>query len=164
MHPDERRQLARAIEGLEFVTNCTICHAHAENPVCGICSDSARSDSSLCVVAESRDISTIEATNVFRGKYFVLGGTLNPIAGQTPERLRIDILTHRVEAHPDIQEIILAFSPDVHGETTILYLAKRMKSLGKRVTRLARGLPMGADIEYADEVTLSDALSGRREA
>ncbi len=164
MRPEERRSFARAIEGLENVQTCSRCFAYAEEPVCHICLDSSRSDGALCVIAESRDIATIEATNAFAGRYFVLGGTLSPIEGRTPETLQIDKLLSRVEANPEIQEVILAFSPDVHGETTIMYLARRVKQLGRRSTRLARGLPMGADIEYADEVTLGDAFTGRRDA
>ncbi len=164
MHPEERLQLARALQNLDGVETCNTCYAYAEDPTCSICRDEKRSESTLCVVSESRDIATIEATNAFNGRYFVLGGTLSPIEGRTPEALNVDKLIARVEANPDIQEIILAFSPDVHGETTIMYLARRVKQLGRSATRLARGLPMGADIEYADEVTLGDALTGRREA
>lgn len=159
----ERDGIASAIAGLKNVTTCRICHAHAERDVCDICCDSHRDGAILCVVAESRDIATIEATQVYRGKYFVLGGVVNPIDGHTPDTLNVASLITRLVDEPHVAEIILAFSPDVHGETTILYLSKQIHNLNRRVTRLARGLPMGADIEYADEVTLGSALTGRSE-
>lgn len=155
--------LAAHIAGLKNVATCQQCFAYAEKPVCEICTDGHRDPTALCVVAESRDISTIEATHAYRGKYFVLGGVLNPIDGHTPDTLNIHELVGRLTLHPEIAEVILAFSPDVHGETTILYLGKQLQALGRRTTRLARGLPMGADIEYADEVTLASALTGRSE-
>lgn len=155
--------IASAIAGLKNVMTCDMCHAHAERSVCDICSDASRDDNVLCVIAESRDIATIEATQTYRGKYFVLGGVLNPIEGQTPETLNVAALMTRIQFAPQIAEVILAFSPDVHGETTILFLTKHLHALGRRTTRLARGLPMGADIEYADEVTLASAMTGRSE-
>ncbi|MFA6131098.1 MAG: recombination mediator RecR [Patescibacteria group bacterium] len=159
----DRLLLAQSIQELQNIKRCQTCFAFSETPTCEICADSQRDPSILCVVAESRDISTIEATGAYHGRYFVLGGRLNPIEGQTPEKLHVRDLLSRLEAHPEIHEIILAFSPDVHGETTILFLSRQMKNIGRKATRLARGLPMGADIEYADEVTLGDALTGRRE-
>ena len=117
----------------------------------------------LCVIAEPRDIATIELTGTYHGRYFVLGGLLNPVEGVTPDVLRVRELMDRVETEPQIQEIILAFSPNVHGETTMLYLAKQIQKIGRRATKLARGLPLGADLEYADEVTLGEAMTGRRE-
>lgn len=159
----ELDSIAAAITGLKNVMTCEVCHAHAERPVCDICSDPQRDDNLLCVISESRDISTIEATQAYRGKYFVLGGVLNPIDGHTPDTLNVASLLTRLVDQPQIAEVILAFSPDVHGETTILYLSKNIHALDRRTTRLARGLPMGADIEYADEVTLASALTGRSE-
>lgn len=155
--------VAASIAGLKFVQECRVCYAFSEREICEICSDPGRAADALCVVAESRDISTIEATAMFRAKYFVLGGTLNPIDGRTPDTLNVQALLDRLVKEPAIKEVILAFSPDVHGETTILYLSKYLHTLGRRVTRLARGLPIGADIEYADEVTLASALAGRSE-
>lgn len=160
----EREGVARAIAGLKHITVCGRCFAYAEKPICDICDDPKRVNRQLCIVAESRDIATMEATNAYLGKYFVLGGVLNPIEGGVPERLRIANLTDRLLAQPEIEEIILAFSPDVHGETTMMYLTRKFKQDGRRITRLARGLPIGADIEYADEVTLGDAFLGRRDA
>ena len=159
----ELQNLGRAIADLQNIQVCSRCFVYSETPQCEICTDEKRNDTQLCVVAESRDISTIESTNTFGGRYFVLGGRLNPIEGDTPDTLNIDWLVKRLEASPDLQEVILAFSPDVHGETTIMYLARRIKTLGRKTTRLARGLPIGADIEYTDEVTLGDALLGRRD-
>lgn len=164
MNKHDLARIGQAIINLSNVQVCRECFAYSETPVCGICSDEKRSQNVLCVVSESRDIATIEATDAFRGRYFVLGGRLNPIEGMTPEELNVDRLIQKIEANPDIKEVILAFSPDVHGETTIMYLSRRIKQLDRKATRLARGLPIGADIEYTDEVTLGDALLGRREA
>ena len=100
---------------------------------------------------------------MYDGRYHVLGGTLNPIEGVTPEVLNVKSLLDRLKSSNEIKEVILAFSPDVQGETTILYLTKHIKPLNKKVTRLARGLPLGADLEFADEITLGDAITGRRE-
>lgn len=142
---------------------CERCFTYSTKERCHICSDPKRHDHTICVVAEPRDIATIEATGVFSGYYHVVGGTLNPIDGITPEVLNIKPLLDRIETDLNIKEVILAFSPDVAGETTILYLTKHIKPLDKKVTRLARGLPLGADLEFADEITLGDAISGRRE-
>ncbi len=155
--------LARSMEALKFVNTCERCFTYAEATICDICRDTKRDQTTLCVVAEARDIATIEATGIYGGVYFVLGGVLNPVDGYTPDRLNVKQLQDRLGKDKNIDEIILAFSPDVHGETTILYLSRMLKQLGKKTTRLARGLPMGADIEYADEVTLASALSGRSE-
>jgi recombination protein RecR len=156
-------QFAKAITELANIQTCESCFAFSEGSECEICQSSQRNASQLCIVAESRDIATMEATAAFNGKYFVLGGTLNPVDGRTPENLNVQRLIKRMESSGELKEIILAFSPDVHGETTIMYLSRMLKPLGKKVTRLARGLPMGADIEYADEVTLLSALQGRSE-
>lgn len=164
MSPHELSMIASSINNLQNVETCSTCYAYSESSTCGVCSDQKRATDILCVVAESRDIATIEATDAFHGKYLVLGGRLNPIDGATPDTLRVEELIKRVEGDPKIKEVILAFSPDVHGETTIMYLARRLKKLDRKATKLARGLPMGADIEYTDEVTLGDALLGRREA
>jgi recombination protein RecR len=118
----------------------------------------------ICVVEEPRDISTIETTDAYRGHYHVLGGTLNPIEGITPEVLRVRELVGRLRADDSIREVILALSPTIQGEATMMYLSKLLAPLGRRVTRLARGLPIGASLEYADEITLGDAMKGRRDA
>ncbi|OGL66389.1 recombination protein RecR [Candidatus Uhrbacteria bacterium RIFCSPHIGHO2_01_FULL_63_20] len=148
----------------ERVKVCGKCFCYGEADTCDICSDGRRDKTVVCVVEESRDIATIESTGAYRGLYLVLGGILNPIEGVMPETLRIADLEQRVASDTGINEIILALSPTVAGETTMMYLGKRLSPLGRRVTRLARGLPMGASLEYADEVTLGDALKGRRDA
>ncbi len=145
------------------ITVCTLCKTYSESALCEICRDSRRSTEAICVVAEPRDISTIEATGVYHGRYFVLGGSLNPVEGVTPDVLNIRELMERLEAEPVLQEVILAFSPNVHGETTMLYMSKLIKRLNRKTTRLARGLPLGADLEFADEITLGESMSGRRE-
>jgi recombination protein RecR len=157
-------QLSRSIADLATIAQCETCLTYAESTRCDICADGSRDASKLCVVAEARDIATLEATGVYKGKYFVLGGTLNPIDGRTPETLHVKALQDRMTKDSAITECILAFSPDVHGETTIMYLTRMLKPFHVTTTRLARGLPMGADIEYADEVTLASALSGRSSA
>lgn len=164
LSPHERTRFAQALEGLKNIRTCSQCLKLSETSPCAICSDEKRSKQLLCVVADSRDVSTIDATNVFNGHYFVLGGTLNPIEGHTPDTLNMVQLMQRIEREPELTEVILGFSPDVHGETTIMYLSRQLKRFDYiKTSRLARGLPIGADIEYADEVTLGDALLGRRE-
>jgi len=161
---EELLQTSNLIKELgEKVRLCPSCFSYTQGDTCDICRDLRRNSSLLCVVETSRDISTIEATGAYQGKYFVLGGVLNPIEGMTPEILRVQPLFKRLREDTAIQEIILAFSPDVHGETTMMYLTKQLISFNKRVTRLARGLPAGASLEFADEITLGDALKGRKE-
>jgi recombination protein RecR len=155
--------MVRALQGLDRVRRCEQCFTYTEQSPCEICADPSRTKNTLCVVAEARDIATMEATGMYRSHYFVLGGVLNPVDGMTPDKLNVRQLGERLKADTAINEVILAFSPDVHGETTILYLSRLLKPLNKKITRLARGLPMGADIEYADEVTLGAALQGRSE-
>lgn len=159
---EERSQFAQAILNLRLVKFCTRCYTHSEQELCEICSNKERDQSILCVVAHPRDVATIESTGIYKGLYLVLGGAINPLEGQTPETLHVRELLARAQ-ESEVREIILAFSSDVNGETTMLYLSHHLKSVNKKITRLARGLPMGADIEYADEVTLGDALAGRRE-
>ncbi len=158
-------QLSRSLAALtEKIQTCTRCYTYGESELCEICADARRDASILCVVEEPRDISTVESTGVYKGRYFVLGGVLNPIEGMTPDALRIHELAERLQNDAGVAEIILALSPTVQGESTMMYLSKRLAPLGRKVTRLARGLPIGATIEYADEVTLGDALKGRRDA
>jgi len=161
---EELLQTSNLIKELgEKVRLCPSCFSYTQGDICEISRDSRRNSSLLCIVETSRDISTIEATGAYQGKYFVLGGVLNPIEGMTPEVLRVQPLFKRLREDPSIQEIILAFSPDVHGETTMMYLTKQLLAFNKKVTRLARGLPAGASLEFADEITLGDALNGRKE-
>ncbi|MFH1404621.1 MAG: recombination mediator RecR [Patescibacteria group bacterium] len=151
---------------IDLTTNikvCNTCYTYSEHDICEICCDQRRDRSIVCVVEESRDISTIESTDLYKGHYHVLGGILNPIEGMTTDTLRINELIKKIKLDNQIKEIILAFSPDIHGETTIMYLTKTIKPLNVKITRLARGLPIGASLEYADEITLGDALKGRHE-
>jgi len=161
---EELLQTSNLIKELgEKVRLCPSCFSYTQGELCDICQDLRRDASLLCVVETSRDISTLEATGAYHGKYFVLGGVLNPIEGLTPEVLRVQPLFQKLRKNEKIEEIILAFSPDVHGETTMMYLTKQLINFDKRITRLARGLPAGASLEFADEITLGDALKGRKE-
>jgi recombination protein RecR len=144
------------------VLNCTSCFRFTDQNPCSICTDSRRDKNLLCVVAESQNIPVLEKTNAFHGLYHVLGGVVSPLSGITPDKLKIKELEARLKAN-GVKEVILALNPDLDGETTALYLAKIIKPLNIEVTRLARGLPVGADLEYADEVTLENAITGRRE-
>ena len=141
---------------------CKICGNVAEAEECRICRDPRRSIESICVVEEPKDVVAIERTNEFRGRYHVLGGAISPIEGVGPDDLRIRELLARL-ADGAVTEVILATDPNTEGEATATYLARVLSPLGLRVTRLASGLPVGGDLEYADEVTLGRALSGRRE-
>ncbi len=155
--------LAQAIKALrDKVVVCNTCHAFAEYNPCAICRSSSRDKTMLCVVAESPQVQILEKTREYNGLYFVLGGVLNPVEGITPDRLNIRLLVERLKKNqPKIKEVILALNPDVEGESTGLYLKKILQPHVAKVSRLARGLPVGADLEYADEVTLADALKGR---
>ncbi|WP_124039943.1 recombination mediator RecR [Neoactinobaculum massilliense] len=144
----------------ETVRFCRICGNVTENEVCAICSDARRSDTVICVVEEAKDIVAIERTHEFRGKYHVLGGAINPIGGVGPDDLRIRELLQRLQDGA-VKEVILATDPNIEGEATAAYLIRLLVPIGVRVSRLASGLPVGGDLEYADEVTLSRAFEGR---
>jgi recombination protein RecR len=159
---DEAAALAGAIaEVKERVRFCTECGNLTEEDVCAICSDARRDRAVVCVVEQPADLISLERTHEFRGLYHVLGGALSPIDGVEPEHLRIGELMQRVERN-GIEEVVLATNPNMTGEATAAYLADRLRGR-VRVTRLASGLPVGGDLEYADEVTLGRALAGRRE-
>lgn len=164
---EEVEKFAAALGAVKSsLATCSICQNFSEKNPCPICSNVKRDHSVICVVAEHQDLPVIENTGEHQGTYHVLGGVLDPLHGITPEQLKIKELVTRIKnSNGKIKEIILALNPDLEGETTILYLTKLIKSFGKpiKITRLARGLPMGSDIEYADEVTVSDALRGRKE-
>jgi recombination protein RecR len=163
MEKADALRLARAItEAKDRVTFCRRCFNLAEGDECGICADPRREDGVLCVVEEPRDVVAVEKTEQYRGRYHVLQGALSPIDGVGPEQLRIRELLERARAEA-IDEIILCTNPNIEGETTALYLAKLLKDTGITVTRIASGLPVGGDLEYADEMTLGRALEGRRE-
>ena len=145
----------------ERVKFCTTCGNVSEEDECRICRDPRREGSSICVVEESKDVIAIERTREFRGKYHVLGGAISPIDGIGPDQLRIRELMARL-SDPEIVEVILATDPNLEGEATATYLARMIKPLDIKVSRLASGLPVGGDLEYADEVTLGRAFEGRR--
>lgn len=156
-------RLAQAITDVKrSIHFCPRCFNFAEKELCDICSDSARDSSALCVVEEPRDVVAIDRTGEFHGYYHVLQGAISPIDGIGPEQLRIRELLGRLE-DGTVTEVVLATNPNVEGETTALYMARLIKPLGIRVTRIASGLPVGGDLEYADEVTLGRALEARRE-
>ncbi len=156
-------RLAEAIvEVKETVHFCSRCFNYAEDDLCEICQSSKRDAGAICVVSEPRDIPPIERTGAFSGVYHVLGGELSPIDGVGPEDLHIAELLKRL-GDPSVHEVILATNPNVEGETTASYLARLIKPLGVKVSRLASGLPVGGDLEFADEVTLGRAIEARRE-
>ncbi len=160
---EEAAALAEAILALRDKTRtCVRCFNLAEEELCPICQDLRRDRVLLCVVEEVNDLLAIEKTREFRGAYHVLGGSLSPLDGRGPEQIRAKELLARVE-DGEVREVILATNPNVEGEATALYLLRLLKSFPVKVTRLARGLPMGGDLEYADEATLARALEGRRE-
>ena len=158
---DEVKKLAQALVDLKEKANiCNICFNISESEVCDICSSEKRDKSSICVVEEISDVIAIEKTNEFSGTYHVLGGVLSPLSGKDAESLNINELIHRV-SEGNIQEVILALNPDTEGETTSLYIAKLLKPYQLKVSRLARGLPIGGDIEFTDEATIGRAVLGR---
>ena len=162
---DERtaRRLAEAIvEVKDTVRFCERCYNFAEGEVCDVCDDPERDPSMVCVVEEPRDIVAVERTGEYRGQYHVLQGVLSPIDGIGPDELKVRELVERV-GEGTVEEVIVATNPNVEGETTAVYVARLLKPLGIRVTRIASGLPVGGDLEYADEVTLGRALEARRE-
>jgi len=160
--PAEVRRLSDALTEVKLrVRFCEICGNVAQEAQCRICRDPRRSPTSICVVEESKDVVAIERTREFRGKYHVLGGAINPIAGVGPDDLRIAGLMTRL-ADGTVTEVILATDPNVEGEATATYLARLLVPMGLTVSRLASGLPVGGDLEYADEVTLGRAFEGRR--
>src|SRR5271165_2312819 len=161
--PGAAAQLAAAIlAAREKVRFCGICAALTEADVCDICGDARRDGSLLCIVERAVDILTVEKSGTFRGKYHVLGGKISPLNGVEPEDLRIADLEQRIPQEA-IKEIVIALGTDVEGDATSFYLAKRLAREGLRVTRIAHGLPAGTGLEFADELTLSRALEGRRE-
>lgn len=161
--PLDAVRLADAIRvAKERVTFCPRCFNVAEGAECGICTDGRRDTSMLCVVEDPTDIVAVEKSGGFHGRYHVLQGHISPIEGIGPDRLRIAELLARLEPE-EITEVILCTNPNIEGEATALYLSRLLKPLGMRVTRIASGLPVGGDLEYADELTLSRALEGRRE-
>jgi recombination protein RecR len=159
---EQPRRLAQVLlEVKERVRFCEVCFNVTEETRCNICRDARRNQNTICVVEESKDVQAIERTREFRGLYHVLGGAISPIDGVGPDNLRIKELMARL-GNPDISEVILATDPNLEGEATATYLTRMLSPLGITVSRLASGLPVGGDLEYADEVTLGRAFEGRR--
>ena len=163
MANEDALRLARTIvEVKERTVLCATCFNIGVGQSCAICADARRDPTVVCVVEDPRDIVAVEQTREFKGRYHVLGGALNPIEGVGPEQLRIRELLGRIEAD-GIAEVILCTNPNLEGDTTAMYLARLLRPLEIKVTRIASGLPVGGDLEYADELTLGRALEGRRE-
>ncbi len=159
----EQKTLTEALaEARARTRRCSICHMLTEADPCVVCSEPSRDSRVLAVVEEAPDAEVLERTHEFRGRYHVLDGALAPLKGIGPDDLNVEDLLERVKAG-GVEEVLVATNPNVEGEATALYLARRLKPLGVRVTRLALGLPVGAALEFADEVTLSRSLAGRRE-
>jgi len=160
---EDALRLAEAIRAVrERVSFCGTCGNYCEDDPCTLCRDPQRDGAVLCVVEQPGDVMALERTAAFRGRYHVLGGALSPLEGTSPDQLRIRELLERLRSG-EVREIILATNPNVNGEATALYLSRLIVPLGVKVTRIARGVPMGSDLEYSDLVTLSRALEGRRE-
>jgi len=159
---EEAMELVETIKEVkEKVGFCSICCDISENDPCYTCTDASRDDSVICVVEESTDAAAMENAEGFNGRFHILGGRLSPLDGIGPDDLKIKELLQRINT--DLQEVIIATNPNVEGEATSIYLSQLLKPLGVKVTRIARGLPVGADLEYADSITLTRALEGRQE-
>lgn len=161
---DAAERLARAIRDVrEKVRPCEVCGNLTDAEPCAVCADPRRDAALLCVVEEPGDVAAIERAGRFRGRYHVLGGRLSPLEGIGPEALRVEALLARVSNGSEVREVILATNPSMEGEVTATYLQQVLRPTGVRVTRIARGLPVGGDLEYADGVTIAQALSARRD-
>ena len=159
---DEVRRMSQAlIDVKEKIQYCSTCWNFTEENPCRICSNQKRERSTICTVEDPNDVLALEKTNEYRGLYHVLGGSLSPLDGIGPEELKIKELLKRIDG--SVSEVILALNPNVEGEATTIYLSRLLKPLGVKITRLARGIPVGSDLEYADEMTLTRALEGRVE-
>ena len=160
---DDVRSLATAIwQGRKAIRYCSVCGNYATEELCDVCKDQERHNGQICVVRDPRDVAAMERMHDYHGLYHVLHGTLSPMDGIGPDDIRIKELMTRL-TDGSVTEVILATNPDVEGEATATYIARMIKPMGIRVTRIAHGVPVGSDLEYADEVTLSIALEGRRE-
>ena len=161
--PEYAEELSQALrEVRQKVHLCTRCYSLTDTELCGLCRDARRDERVLCVVETFADLVALERTREFRGRYHVLHGVLSPLEGVGPDQLRIRELLERL-GDGKVEEVIVATNPDVEGEATALYLSRLLKPLGVRISRIAQGLPMGGDLEYADQATLAKALSARRE-
>jgi len=160
---NQATKLADSIRNIkEKIILCALCHGITEADPCGICSDNSRDQKQICVVEEPHDVYVMESMGYFKGVYHVLMGVISPLDGIGPDDLNIDALKEKV-ASQEIREVILATNPDMEGESTAVYVSKVLKPFNVKVTRIARGLPVGSDIEYADSVTLLKSLEGRME-
>ena len=160
---DQVKDLAAALwQGRKALRLCARCGNYTQDEYCPICANETRHNGQICVVRDARDVAAMERMRDFRGLYHVLGGTLSPRDGVGPEDIRIEELLSRLSSE-DVTEVILATNPDIEGEATAAYIARLIKPMGIRVTRIAHGVPVGSDLEYADEVTLAKAMEGRRE-
>ena len=163
MPEDDVRELAAALwQGRKALHFCVRCGNYTQGELCAVCANEERQNGQLCVVRDARDVAAMERIRDYKGLYHVLGGTLSPMNGIGPEDIRIRELLSRLGTE-DIQEVILATNPDIEGEATAAYIARLIKPMGVKVTRIAHGVPVGSDLEYADEVTLAKAMEGRRE-
>ncbi|MFA5536391.1 MAG: recombination mediator RecR [Bacillota bacterium] len=160
---EEAERLAKAIlEAKEKVRHCSICGNLTEQDPCGICQNEGRDQAIICVVEHPRDVIALEKTREYKGLYHVLHGVISPMDGIGPEQLKIKELLSRIQKGP-VQEVVVATNPNVEGEATAMYLARLLSPLGVKTTRIAHGLPMGGELEYADEITLTKAFQGRRQ-
>ena len=163
MPEQDVHDLAAAIwQGRKAVHYCTVCGNYTEQEICSVCADEDRKNGQICVVRDPRDVAAMERMRDYHGRYHVLMGTLSPMNGIGPEDIRIRELLQRLSTE-DVSEVILATNPDIEGEATAAYIARIIKPMGIRVTRIAHGVPVGSDLEYADEITLAKAMEGRRE-
>ena len=160
--PQAQELSAAIIAAREKVVDCPICGTYTDVTPCGICADTSRDGSILCVVCDAKDVIAMERTREFHGKYHVLHGVLSPVDGVGPGDIRINELVERVNAG-GVKEVILATNPDVEGEATASYIARLLKPMGVSCTRIAHGIPIGGNLEYTDEVTLAKAMEGRRQ-
>ena len=160
---EDVRNLATALwQGRKAIRYCQVCGNYTDGERCSVCEDDSRHNGQICVVRDPRDVAALERMHEYQGLYHVLHGTLSPMDGVGPEDIRIKELLQRLQ-DGTVNEVILATNPDIEGEATATYIARLIKPLGVKVTRIAHGVPVGADLEYADEVTLSRAMEGRRE-
>lgn len=158
------QELAEAIlDARAKIRYCTICGNYTDVDPCGICTSASRDTGLLCVVEDPRDVAAMERTREYKGVYHVLHGAISPLDGVGPEDIRIKELLARLAENPEVREIIMATNPTIEGEATAMYISRLAKPLGISITRIAHGIPVGGDLEYADEVTLAKALEGRRE-
>ena len=160
--PDKAKSLSKAIVDLrEKINYCSTCHSISDDDVCNICSSNKRDENIICLVEETKDVLIIENTNQYFGKYHVLGGIINPMEGIGPDELNIGSLIKRIKEDDKIEEVILALSSTMEGDTTAFYISKKLKELGIKVSSIARGVPIGGEIEYTDELTLGRSIINR---